>query len=70
MDVVDAGTNLIRVAIRLEGVKQLHIALGSFDGDDVSIKALDGGENVVEVGVTEVRVGLERVGDAGGGELE
>jgi hypothetical protein len=32
-----------------EGVEELHVGLGSLDGDDISIKALDGGEDIVEV---------------------
>lgn len=70
MDVVDTGADLVGVTVLLEGVKQLHVSLGGLDGDDISIETLDGGEDVVEVGVAEVGVGLELVGDTSGGELE
>ena len=70
VDVVDAGADLVGVTVLLEGVQELEVALRRLDGDDVSVKALDGGEDVVKVGVAEVRVGLESIGDAGGGELE
>jgi len=53
-----------------EGVEELHVGLGGFDRDDISIKTLDGRENVVEVRVAKVRVGLELVSNTGGGELE
>ena len=49
VDIVDTGTDLVGVAVPLEGVEQLHVSLGSFNGDDVSIKTLDRGEDVVEV---------------------
>lgn len=70
MDIVDTRTDLVRVAVLLEGVEELHVALRRLDGDDVGIKALDGGEDVVEIGVTEVGVGLKLVGDTSSGELE
>ena len=70
VDIVDTRPNLVGVAVLLEGVEQLHVALRRLDGDDISIKTLDGWEDVVEVGVAEVRVGLERVGDTSSGELE
>ena len=70
MDVVDTGPDLVRVAVVLEGVEELEVALRRLNGDDVGIKRLNGGEDVVEVGVAEVRVGLERIGDTSGGELE
>lgn len=67
MDIVNARANLVRVSIVLEGVEEFHVALRRFDRDDISIKTLDGWEDIVEVGVTEVRVGLESVGDPSGG---
>jgi len=63
VDVVDTGADLVGVAVMLEGVKELHVGLGGFNGDDISIETLDGGEDVVEVGVAEVGVGLELVSD-------
>ena len=70
MDVIYARTDLVRVTVVLEGVEQLHVALGSLDGDDIGVKTLNGGEDIVEVRVAEMRVGLELVGDASSGQLE
>lgn len=70
MDVVDTGADLVGVAIVFEGVEELHVRLGGLDRDDISIETLDRGEDVVEVGVAEVRVSLQLVGDTRGGELE
>ena len=70
VNVVDTGADLVGVAEALEGVEQLQVALGRLDGDDIGIKVLDGAEDVVEVGVAEVGVGLQSIGDTGGGELE
>jgi hypothetical protein len=70
MDIIDTRADLVGVAVLLEGVEELHVALRCLDGDYISIKTLDGGEDVVEVRVAEVRVGLELISDAGGGELE
>ena len=70
VDVVDAGADLVGVTVLLEGVQELEVALRRLDGDDVSVKALDGGEDVVKVGVAEVRVGLGDVFDTGGGKTE
>lgn len=70
MNVVDTRANLVGVPVMFEGGEELHVGLGSFDGDDVSIQTLDRGENVVEVRVAEVRVGLELVGNTSGGKLE
>lgn len=70
VNVVHARTDLIRVAVLLECLEELHVALRRLDGDDVRVKALNGREDVVEVRVAEMRVRLEVVRDAGSGELE
>ncbi len=70
MDVVDTGTDLVGVAVLLEGVEELHVALRCLNRDNISIKTLDGGEDVIEVGVAEVGVGLELVGDTSSGKPE
>ena len=70
VDVIDTRANFVRVAELLEGVQDLEVRLGGFNGDDIGIERLDGREDVVEVGVAEVRVGLERVGNTSSGELE
>ena len=49
VDIIDTRANLVGVSIMFEGVEKLHVSLGSLDGDNVSIKTLDGGEDVVEV---------------------
>ena len=70
MDVVNTRANLIRVAVLLERMQELHIALGGLDGDDISVKTLDGGEDVVEIGIAEVGVSLEGIRHTRGGELK
>lgn len=70
MDIVDTRTNLVGVAIVLEGIEELHVALRGLDGDDVGVKSLDRGEDVVEVRVAEVGVSLQSVRDTSSGELE
>jgi hypothetical protein len=49
VDIIDTRANLVGVSIMFEGIEELHVSLGSLDGDDISIKTLDGGEDVVEV---------------------
>jgi hypothetical protein len=49
VDIIDTRTNLVRVPVMFEGVEKLHVGLGGFDRDDISIKTLDRGEDVVEV---------------------
>ena len=70
VDVVNTRTNLVGISVVLEGLEQLHVALRCLDRDDIGIQTLDGWEDIVEVGVTEVRVGLGSIGDASGGETE
>ena len=70
VDVVDTRTDLVGVTVLLEGLQELHVTLRGLDGDDISVKSLDRGEDVVEVGVAEVGVGLQSIGDTSGGELE
>jgi hypothetical protein len=54
MDVINTRADLIRVSIVLEGVEELHIGLRGLNGDDISIKTLDGWEDVIEIRVAEV----------------
>ena len=70
MDVINARPDLVGVTVLFERVEELHVALGSFDGDDVGIEALDGREDVVEIRVAKVRVGLEGIGDTCSRQLE
>jgi hypothetical protein len=70
VDVIDARPNLVGVPVVLEGVEKLHVALGCLDRNDISIETLNRWEDIVEVGVTEVRMGLEGVSDARCGQLK
>ena len=70
VDIVNTRANLVGISIVLEGLEQLHVTLGRLDRDDVSIQALDGWEDIIKVGVAEVRVGLGGIGDTSGGETE
>lgn len=70
MDIVDTWANDVRVPKLLECRKELHVALGCLDRDDIGVETLNGGEDVVEVGVAEMRVGLSRVADTRSRELE
>jgi len=70
VDVVDTRADLVGVAVLLEGMQELHVTLRSFDRDDIGIETLDRGEDVIEVGVAEVRVGLKGVGNTSSRELE
>ena len=54
MDVINARADLIRVSIMLEGVEEFHVGLRGLNRDDISIKTLDGWEDVVEIRVAEV----------------
>ena len=70
MDVVNTGSNLVSISVVLEGLEQLHITLRCLDRDDIGIQTLDGWEDIIEVRVAEVGVGLGSIGDASGGEAE
>ena len=70
MDIVNTRTNLVGVSVMLEGLKQLHVALGCLDRDDVGIQTLDGREDIIKVGVAEVRVSLGGIGNTSSGEAE
>ena len=70
MDIVNTRTNLVGVSVMLEGLEQLHVALGRLDRDDIGIQTLDGREDIIKVGVAEVGVGLGGIGDTSGGETE
>ena len=63
VDVVYTRANLVRVSVRLECAEEFHIALGCLDGDDIGIETFDGGEDVIEVRVAEMRVCLGGVLD-------
>ena len=54
MYVINTRADLIRVPVMLEGVEEFHVSLGGLDRDDISIKTLDGWEDVIEIRVAEV----------------
>lgn len=54
MDVIDTRADLIGVSIMLEGVEEFHVGLGGLNRNDISIKTLDGWEDVIEIRVAEV----------------
>ena len=70
VDVVDTGADVAGVGLIDEHPQKLGIRLGVFDGQDIGIKGGDGVEEVLELGVAEVRVDLGRVLNTGGGETE
>lgn len=70
VNIIDTGANLVGVAVVLEGVKEFHVSLGSLDRDNISVEALDGWEDIIEVRVAEVGVSLEGVANTSGGKLE
>jgi hypothetical protein len=70
VDVVNTGTDLVRVAVRLEDVEELEVSLGGLDRDDVGVESLDGREDVSKVRVTEVRVDLGLVSNTRGRQSE
>jgi hypothetical protein len=61
MDVVNTGTDLVGVSVLLEGVQELHVTLGRLDRNDIGVKALDGREDVIKVGVAEMGMSLESI---------
>lgn len=70
MDIINTGADLVRVTVLSEGLEQLHVTLRRLDRDDISIESLDGGEDIVEVRVAEVRVRLKSIGNTRGSNLE
>jgi hypothetical protein len=70
VDIINTRADLVGVAILLEGLQQFHVTLGELNGDDVSIEALDRWEDVAEIGIAEVRVGLGGIFYTSSGEFE
>ena len=54
MDVINTRANLIRVSIMLEGVEEFHVGFRGLNRDHISIKTLNGWEDVIEIRVAEV----------------
>ena len=70
MDIVNAGPNLVCISVVLEGLDQLQVALRCLNGNDISVQTLDGWENVIKIGIAEVRVGLKGISHTSSGEAE
>lgn len=70
MDIVDTRADVAGVGLVLEDLEELGVALAVLDGEDVSIEGGNGVEEVLELGVAEVRVDLGGVLDTGNRELE
>ena len=70
MDIVDTRADLVSISVVLEGLEQLHVALRRLNGNDIGVQTLDGWEDIIEVGVAEVGVGLGCVGNTSSGETE
>lgn len=70
MDVVDARADLAGVSVGGEGLEHGVAAAGVLDGDDIRVHAVDGVEDVLELGVAHVGVDLGGGGRLGGGEAE
>ena len=64
VDVVDAGSDLIGVAIGPERIEQLHSGPSSLDRDHIRIQAADGMDDVVELRVAHMGVDLRGIVDA------
>jgi len=70
MNIVDITANLVGIAVMFEHIEQFHITFRGFHRNDISTKALDGGEDIIEVRVAEMRVGLELVRDPSSRKFE
>ncbi|KUI73961.1 hypothetical protein VM1G_11931 [Cytospora mali] len=70
VDVVDTRSDVTRVSRVDEDLEQLSIRLAVLDGQDIGIQSRNGVEEVLELGVAEVRVDLGSVLNASGGQAE
>lgn len=70
VDVVDTRADVPRVSFFGEDLQQLGVRFAVLNGQDISIEGSDGVEEVLEFGITEVRVHLRSVSNTGGGQLE
>ena len=70
VDVVDTRADVAGVGLVNEDLEELGVRLAVLDGQDIGIKSRDGVEEVLELGVTEVRVDLSGVLNTSGGQLE
>jgi hypothetical protein len=70
VDVVDTRSDVSGVSRVNEDAEELGVRLAVLNGQDVSIESGNGVEEVLELGVTEVRVDLGSILNTGGGQLE
>lgn len=70
VDIIDTWADVAGVGGVDEDLEELGIGLGVLDGEDIGIEGSDGVEEVLELGVTEVRVDLGGVLNTGDGQAE
>lgn len=70
VDVVDTRADVARVSLVNKDLQELGVRLAVLDGENISVKSGNGVEEVLELGVAEVRVDLGGVLDTGNGETE
>ena len=70
VDVVDTGSDMAGVGLVLEDLQELSIGLGVLNGENIGVQSSDGVEEVLELGVTEMRVDLSVVGDTSSSKTE
>jgi len=70
VDVVDTRADVTGVSLVIEDLQELSIRLAVLNGENIGIQSGDGVEEVLELGVAEVRVDLSAIRDASGGQLE
>lgn len=70
VDVIDTWADVAWVSLIDEDLQELSIRLRVLDGENIGVKSGDGVEEVLELGVTEVRVDLGRVLNTGGRQAE
>ena len=58
MDVVDTRADVARVSLVNKDLEELGIGLAVLNGENIGIQSSNGVEEVLELGVAEVRVGL------------
>ena len=70
VDVVHTGANVAWVRLVLKHLEELGVALAVLNRQNISVERSNGVEEVLELGVAEVRVDLGRVLDSSTGKLE
>lgn len=70
VDIVDTGSDVTGVGLVNEHLEELGVRLAVLDTEDISVEGGNGVEEVLELGVTEVRVDLSSITDTCGGKAE